>query len=136
MSRSRFATPLMLTLTAAGTFGLAASQAGIVDLPAGYGLIEDAPGKTQTPPAAPRDAAKTAQEHRCGARHAEHAEKMKDHAEGMCGADHAEHAEHAKVDHEGACGAQHAAPTEAVKTEQEGKCGEGKCGEGKCGGAI
>ena len=42
MSRSRFATPLMLTLTAAGTFGLAASQAGIVDLPAGYGLIEDA----------------------------------------------------------------------------------------------
>ncbi|HRN60557.1 MAG TPA: hypothetical protein PLI44_10030 [Chiayiivirga sp.] len=135
MSRSRFATPLMLSLTAVGAFGLAAAQAGIVDLPSGYGLVEDAPAKSQD------DGKKAEHEHRCGARHAEHAERMKDSKEGMCGADHPEHLQHMKDGHEGSCGAGHHAPAEAAaaetaKDDQEGKCGEGKCGEGKCGGMI
>ena len=131
MRSTRFATPLMLSLTAVGSLGLASAQAGIVDLPAGYGLVQDSTKAPQTPPA--QDAAKTQQEHRCGARHAEQA-KTKEPAEASCGADHAQHAQHDKDHHEGRCGADHHAPTEAAKTEQEGKCGEGKCGEGKCGG--
>ncbi len=128
MSRSRFATPLLLSLTAAGTLGLGTAQAAIVDLPAGYALVDDAPAKTQA-----KDK-KAGHEHRCGAHHADHTDHAKDSKEGTCGADHAEHAQHMKDGHEGACGADHHATTDADKSEQEGKCGEGKCGEGKCGG--
>ncbi len=118
MPRSRFATPLMLTLTAAGTLGLASAQAGIVDLPAGYGLVQDAPAKTQ-------------HEGKCGTQH--RAEHEKNKHEGQCGA---QHAEHMKDGHEGKCGADHHTDAEHDKAEQEGKCGEGKCGEGKCGGSV
>ena len=108
MSRSRYATPFMLTLCAAGTLGLATSEASITDLPQGYGLIQD------TSPTESKDKhdQKTEQEHKCGEGKC---------GEGKCG--------------EGKCGG-YKPKQEETKTEQEHKCGEGKCGEGKCGGTA
>lgn len=120
MSRSRFATPLMLSLTAAGSLGLTTAQAAITDLPQGYGLTQDrtAPAKQQPAPSRTTEPQEKAEhEGKCGEGKCD---------EGMCGADH-----HAKPDE---TKAEEAAKTE--KADTEGKCGEGKCGEGMCGGAA
>lgn len=111
MSRSRFATPLMLSLTAAGSLGLASAQAAITDLPQGYGLTQDAATSAadKQKDATPKE--KTEHEGKCGEGKC---------GEGKCGADHDKHPD------------EDATPAED-KTEHEGKCGEGKCGEGKCG---
>ena len=121
MSRTRFATPLMLSLTAAGSLGRATAQAAITDLPQGYGLTQDtaAPAKQKETPARKAEPQeKSEHEGKCGEGKC---------GEGMCGADH-----HAKPDEN--------KPDETTaksdKTDTEGKCGEGKCGEGQCGGAA
>ena len=137
MSSSRFATPLMLSLAASGTLGLATAQQveafGISDMSRGYGLVEDAnktEKKQETPPEQKAEHEGKCGEGKCG--------------EGKCGTNHDKKADEHKCAEgkcgEGKCGeaqcdAEHHEKSEGDKST-EGKCGEGKCGEGKCGGAA
>lgn len=117
MSKSRYATPLMISLTAIGGLTLGSTaQAGITDLPQGYSLTGEAQAKLQP-------------EGGCGGRSDKKAEHKGD-KEGQCGGQKSD--SDTKTDHEGQCGAK--AEQGDKKDNAEGKCGEGKCGEGGCGG--